>query len=209
MQRFHSASSGWSSVFLDAAKRLFWILVPIGMVWRFGLQAVKGGGATEVLAEFVRFTVFIGFFFWLCLHGVNMGESIINSMKQLAGSASGKTGLNPSDIMDVGFSTFSTMLTAFNALSWKQVPEGIIMLLSGLVFVLICALVAINMLMALVSAWILMYAGVFILGFGGAAWTSEMAISYFRAVFGAGLRIMGMILSWGFAQQFCINMPIA
>lgn len=200
-QRFHSASSGWSSAFLSAGERLFWILVPIGMVWRFGLQAVRGGGATEILAEFVRFTVFIGFYFWLCLHGVSMGESIITSMKQLAGQASGQSGLNPSDIMDVGFSTLSVVTTAFQSLSWKQVPEGIVMLLSGLVFVLICALVAVNMLLALVSAWILMYAGVFILGFGGAAWTSEMAIGYFRSVFSAGLRIAGMILVVGVSSS--------
>lgn len=73
-------------------------------------------------------------------------------------------------------------------------PEGIVMLISGIVFIMIVTLVAINMLLAITTSWILMYAGIFILGFGATSWTSEMAIGYFRGVLSAGLRIVGMIL---------------
>ncbi|MGS0066676.1 type IV secretion system protein, partial [Escherichia coli] len=33
-------------------------------------------------------------------------------------------------------------------------------------------------------AWILLYAGVFFLGFGGSRWTSDMAINYYKTVLG-------------------------
>ena len=44
------------------------------------------------------------------------------------------------------------------------------------------ALVSVNMMLLLIGSWILAYAGIFFLGFGGARWTSDMALNYFRTV---------------------------
>jgi hypothetical protein len=53
------------------------------------------------------------------------------------------------------------------------------------------------MLLLLISAWILMYAGIFFLGFGGSRWTSDLAINYFKAVLGVAVQLFGMILLVG------------
>ncbi|MBO5996172.1 MAG: hypothetical protein J6P77_02915, partial [Acetobacter sp.] len=55
MTAFENATQEWKSVFLKYAEELFWILAPIGMVWRFGQIALKGEGLTEALAELFRF----------------------------------------------------------------------------------------------------------------------------------------------------------
>lgn len=192
--RFKDAVDPWGRAFSHAGITLFWGLVPIAMVWNFSQKAMQGGGLSDILAEFVRFTLFIGFYFWLCQNGLQIAKSIIDSMEQIAGQAAGKSVLSPSAIMNIGFLTLEKIFRAFSALSWKQVPEGIVMLISGIVFIMIVTLVAINMLLAITTSWILMYAGIFILGFGATSWTSEMAIGYFRGVLSAGLRIVGMIL---------------
>ena len=44
MEHFENATQEWQSVFTKYAKELFWILAPIGMVWRFGQIALKGEG---------------------------------------------------------------------------------------------------------------------------------------------------------------------
>ncbi len=62
---------------------------------------------------------------------------------------------------------------------------------------LLLAAVAVNMLLILVSAWILMYAGIFFLGFGGSRWTSDMAINYYRTVLGVAVQLMAMVLLVG------------
>ena len=62
---------------------------------------------------------------------------------------------------------------------------------------ILTALIAINMLLLFVSAWILTYGGIFFLGFGGARWTHDMAINYYKAVLGIAIQIMTMILLIG------------
>ena len=61
-------------------------------------------------------------------------------------------------------------------------------------------MVAINMVVLLVSGWILAYAGIFFLGFGGARWTSEIAINYYKTVLGIAASLMGMTLLVGIGQ---------
>ena len=63
------------------------------------------------------------------------------------------------------------------------------------------AVVAANVLLALVNAWVLAYAGIFVLGFGGARWTSDIAINYFRSVAGIALKLMTITLLVGIAMS--------
>jgi len=53
------------------------------------------------------------------------------------------------------------------------------------------------MLLLLISGWILAYAGVFFLGFGGSRWTSDMAISYFKTVLSVAAQLLTMVLLVG------------
>src|SRR5690606_32267331 len=44
--------------------------------------------------------------------------------------------------------------------------------------------------------------GIFILGFGGAHWTSEIAIGYYRQVLGVGLKLFGMAVVIGVGKAY-------
>ncbi|WP_230962146.1 type IV secretion system protein [Alteromonas macleodii] len=54
------------------------------------------------------------------------------------------------------------------------------------------------------------YAGIFVLGFGGSRWTSDIAINYFRNVLGLALKLMTMTLMIGIAMSimdsFLVNL---
>lgn len=66
---------------------------------------------------------------------------------------------------------------------------------------LLLAVIAVNMLLLLVSAWLLSYAGIFFLGFGGSRWTSDMAINYYKTVLGVAVQIMTMVLLVGIGND--------
>ena len=72
----------------------------------------------------------------------------------------------------------------------------------AIIVIVMLALIAANMLILLVNGWILAYAGVFYLGFGGSRWTSDIAISYFKTVLNVAIQLMSMILLIGIGQQF-------
>ena len=131
-------------------------------------------------------------------------------MQLIGERASAQMGVSPSNIIDIGFNIFHKAVQNFSALS--PLNTGGCLIMSGLIL-LILALVAINMLLQLCAAWIMAYAGIFFLGFGGSRWTSDMALNYFKTVLGIGVQLMTMTLivgvGTGFLNEFYAKMSAA
>ncbi|WP_272513611.1 P-type conjugative transfer protein TrbL, partial [Providencia sp. PROV215] len=155
--RFLSASSGWVGTITDAASWLFWTLVVISMVWTFGMMALRKADIGEFFAEFVRFTITTGFFWWLLINGPNFAMDIINSLRTLASDASGLSrGLNPSTPIDIAF---DILAKAAKSYSITSPIDNLSIFLTTLAILACMAVVAANVLLALVNAWVLAYAG--------------------------------------------------
>lgn len=200
LERYSAAASGWAGVITDAASWLFWTLVLISMVWTFGMMALRKADIGEFFAEFVRFTIFTGFFWWLLTNGPYFADSIIRSLVLLGGNATGLGGgLSPSGVVDTGFAIFDKVIDQSSVWSPVDSAAGILM---ALAILLILALIGVNMLLLLVSGWILAYGGVFFLGFGGSRWTSDMAINYYKTVLGVAAQLLTMVLLVGIGKTF-------
>lgn len=197
--RFFYASSGWAGTITDAASWLFWTLVVISMVWTFGMMALRKADIGEFFAEFVRFTITTGFFWWLLINGPNFAMDIINSLRTLGSEASGLSrGLNPSTPIDIAF---DILAKAAKSYSITSPIDNLSIFLTTLAILACMAVVAANVLLTLVNAWVMAYSGIFVLGFGGARWTSDIAINYFRSVAGIALKLMTMTLLIGIAMS--------
>jgi len=200
LDRYSAAASSWAGVVTSAATWLFWTLVIISMVWTFGMMALRKADIGEFFAEFFRFTVFTGFFWWLLTNGPNFASSIYTSLRQVAGNATGLgSTLSPSGIVDVGFAIFDKVMDQSTLWSPVDSMTGILMAVAILV---ILALVGVNMLLLLTSGWVLAYGGVFFLGFGGSRWTTDMAINYYKTVLGIAAQLMAMVLLVGIGKTF-------
>lgn len=195
---YQSAASNWAEKITAAASWLFWSLVTISMVWTFGMMALRKADLAEFFAELVRFTIFTGFFWWLLDNAPDIATVIYDSLKKLAGQAGNTVGgLKPSGIVDNGFDVFFGAVG--NVSAWSPVDSFFAVAMSIGVLV-ICALIGVNMLLLLISGWVLAYAGIFFLGFGGARWTSDMAINYYKTVLGIAAQLMVMILLVGIGR---------
>jgi type IV secretion system protein VirB6/type IV secretion system protein TrbL len=200
LARYSAAASAWGAIIVTRATWLFWTLTLISMVWTFGMMALRKADLGEFFAEFVRFTIFTGFFWWLLLNGPNFATSIMNSLRQIGAEATGLgSTFSPSGIVDIGFDIFFKVLDQSSV--WSPVDSAIGILIS-LAILLVMALIGVNMLLLLVSGWILAYAGVFFLGFGGSRWTSEMAIGYFKTVLNIAAQLFAMVLLVGIGKSF-------
>ncbi len=197
--KYKAAASVWAATLTARASWLFWVLALISMVWTHGMLLFRKADIAEFYGEFIRFIVFTGFFWWLLTNGPTMAIDLIDSMQTLGGTASGISGTTPSGIVDVGFKIFNTVVQQSSIASPVMSTAGIIM---ATIVITILALIAANMLILLVSGWILAYAGVFYLGFGGSRWTSDIAITYFKTVLNISVQLMTMILLVGIGQQF-------
>jgi type IV secretion system protein TrbL len=200
LQRFSTVAGTWGTLITARATWLFWLLVVISMVWTFGFMALRRADLGEFFAEFTKFTIFTGFFFWLLVHGPRFATDIMMSLRMVAAQASGQPGaLAPSGIVDIGFDIFNKVVD--QSTLWKPM-DSLFGLLLSMAILVVFALVGVNMLLLLVSGWIFAYAGIFILGFGGSRWTSDLAIGYFKSVLNIGLQLMTMVLLVGVGKSF-------
>jgi len=200
---YKTASTNWSEIITNAASWLFWLLATISMVWTFGMMALRKADIGDFFAEFVRFTIFTGFFWWLLTNGPNFSDSIYRSLRKIGGDATGLgQDLNPSSIVDIGFFTLEKVIS--KVALWDNVDKPIMLTLAvGILIILV--LIGTNMLLLLVSAWVLAYGGVFFLGFGGSRWTSDMAINYYKTVLAVAAQLFTMVLITGIGQVFLKN----
>jgi type IV secretion system protein VirB6/type IV secretion system protein TrbL len=180
---------------------LFWALATINMVMTFGVLALRKADIGDFFAEFVKFTITLGFFWWLlsnAITGMNIAGTIIESMRDMAALASGLgRDMNPSSIVDYGFKIFETVGNSDLGLA-----ERLLAYFVAAGIVLVFASVGVNMVIALVESWFLLYGGVFILGFGGGRWTTDLAINYYRQVLGAGFKLFGMGVIIGLGKAY-------
>ena len=195
---FATRATSWQTVVMNAAMFLFWTLGTISLVFTFGFMALRKADIGEFFAEFIRFILFFGFFLWLLRNGPAFANSIIQSLARIGEQASGVASVTPSGIVDVGFMILKQAFR--NSSIWSPVDSFIGVALSVGILILL-AVVAVNMLLLLVSGWLLMYAGIFFLGFGGSRWTSEMAINYYKTVLGVAVQIMTMVLLVGIGND--------
>lgn len=195
---FATRATSWQTVVMNAAMFLFWTLGTISLVFTFGFMALRKADIGEFFAEFIRFILFFGFFLWLLRNGPAFANSIIQSLARIGEQASGMASVTPSGIVDVGFMILKQAFR--NSSIWSPVDSFIGVALSVGILILL-AVVAVNMLLLLVSGWLLMYAGIFFLGFGGSRWTSDMAINYYKTVLGVAVQIMTMVLLVGIGND--------
>lgn len=204
-QKFLTKAKGWHTILESVAIRLFWTLVLISMVWTFGMMALRKADIGEFFAELTRFIIFTGFFFWLLTNAVsghNIAGSIITSMQILGNQASGQTGSGHGNIIEVGIKMWHLFLQ--NMSFWSPIDSFIAFVLT-LIIVIILTVIAVNMLLLLISSWVLLYAGIFFLGFGGARWTTDFAINYYKTVLGIGIQLLVMTLIVGIGSDFLTN----
>ncbi|MCO1994727.1 P-type conjugative transfer protein TrbL [Pseudomonas aeruginosa] len=195
---FATRAASWQTVVMNAAMFLFWTLGTISLIFTFGFMTLRKADIGEFFAEFIRFILFFGFFLWLLRNGPAFANSIIQSLARIGEQASGVASVTPSGIVDIGFMILKQALG--NSSVWSPVDSFIGVALSVGILVLL-AVIAVNMLLLLVSGWLLMYAGIFFLGFGGSRWTSDMAINYYKTVLGVAVQIMTMVLLVGIGND--------
>ncbi len=202
VQKFGGKVRSWKNIIQAAAERLFWTLVLISMVWTFGMMLLRKADIADFFAEFTRFIIFAGLYFWLLTNAVsghNIAGTIILSMEDLGRTAAGlPQGASHSSVIDTGVLIWTQ---ATNNLTLLQPADSLIAMIISLIILIVLAVIAVNMLLLLISSWVLMYAGIFFLGFGGARWTTDVAINYFKTVLSIGIQLFVMLLIVGIGSD--------
>jgi type IV secretion system protein VirB6/type IV secretion system protein TrbL len=202
MAKYQTAATGWESTIKKHAYQLFWALTLISMVWTFGILALKKADISDFFVELIRFLGFTGFYLWLLDSGPQMALAFINSLKGIAGEAAHVSSVvTPGAIINMALDFFTKIVDATD-FSIGSIAQAIVAIAIAVVILVLFGLIAVNMMLLTIAGWILAYAGIFFLGFGGSRWTSDIAIAYYKTVLMIGTQLMVMILVVGIGQTF-------
>src|SRR5215470_1914928 len=154
LNKYKSAGQTWANTIEQAATNLFWLLATISLGWTCISMAIKQSDLVEIVAELCRFIMFTGFFFWLLLHGATFSNAIVKSLWQIGGDAGG-TGqsIYPGDLITLGMKVYQQTLQHVSFLQPESIVAPII-----IAILIVCALIAVNMILLLCAAWIVLYA---------------------------------------------------
>jgi type IV secretion system protein TrbL len=222
---FLTVSKLWEANITSAATRLFWLLAGIEMTWTTINIAVKGSGLQEFAAEFIRRIFFIGFGLALLTYGQSWAAAIVNSFQQIgstaiqdsalatgAGDITPSGNLTPSLIVGVGISYAQQYVPVIGvgALIGPGSALGIAVVM-GLAMIMIIigfSLIAVREVMVLCEMYIVLSAGVIVLGFGGSRWTKEYAHKYIRYAVSVGVKLFFMQLVVALTVAFLNSLTI-
>ncbi|MBD8872878.1 P-type conjugative transfer protein TrbL [Rhodanobacter sp. DHB23] len=198
VRTFHDATQTWGAKATGYAENIFLGLAVIGLIWDCGWLALQREDIGAFFTTFIRWLLFVGFFWWLTQHAAAMASAIFGSFQQMGGDIGGLTqSLGPSTPLDVAY---QIDVATGNAQSIVHPINSVALAMVDLTIMIAMCVVAANMVITLCTAWIMAYAGCVLVGFGALRWTSDIAINYFRTVLGVAVTYMTMLLLVGLAK---------
>lgn len=191
---FAQAMKGWYGSMTTASQNIFYTLMTISFVWRFSMMAVKGGEMQDIAVDLIRTIMICGLFTFIIQ---NNGEVIRTIFKGFAEFAKTTTSLghlpDPSNLISVGTDAAAKI---FKSIGWGDALSGDVFLkifVAGAVMLLFI-FISINVLLALIAFYFMLYVGVILLGLWGADWTKDTAIMYLKALLARAIEYYGMIM---------------
>ena len=209
---FRTTAATWADKLKGYALTLFWMLASISLTWTAIELALKHAEFGEIVGELAKYIIFTGLFAFLLDQGPHIANLIFETFAKLggigAGLGTGSSGLptmSPSEIVDVGLGFYDNVNSSLEW-DWDTVANDLIQSIIAIIFFIFCLIIAIKVLVQLISLWCYMYAGAFLLGFGGSKWHREISINYFKGVLAASVKYFAMLFIVAIMKALMTNL---
>lgn len=196
---FQDATQKWEPIIHHYTLGLFWGLVTISFTLSSIKIALKDGGLTDFTADLVSRVMTVGACVFLLDHAADLARVLINSFQMIGTHLSGgAVKFSPGNVLELGMSIVGT---AWQKISLTSPVASILFCFSAIIILICFALMAKDITILIVSAFVTVSGGVAMMGFLGSEWTREHAMNYFTAVLGIAVRmfIMQLIFSLGYS----------
>ena len=198
IEEYRNASSGWAGTLLSHATTLFWILAFIEFAWAMIGLAFRANDMGDWAATIVNQILFIGFFYWLLVNSTSISLAVVDSFKQAGSEAAGISGISPTDVFQIGVELIKKLLDAVSA--WSPI-DSLGILIAAIVIMVCFGLITAFSIVALVESYIIIYAGILLMGFGGSRWTKDYAIRTLQYAMSVGAKLYVLILLLGIGAK--------
>jgi len=212
-----NSSAQWMQRAIQIATLVFGMLVLIEFTWFAMQMTLKKAELSEIITSLMFKVVAIGFFFTLLLNAPTWIPLISQSFMQAGATISGTTveQFSPSAIISRGLDAAALLVAAQQADApgtWELLTSpgqagaalltSIIIGLAALMLVIAFAILALQFLVALLEAYIVLGAGALLLGFSGSRWTMSFSEKYLGYSVSVGAKLLVVMVLVGFGTTF-------
>lgn len=199
--KFYDEAERWSTVLEHLALQLFyWFLVADICIFgiRGALDMYKGNNIASLLAEFTVMILFVSFMFACLKNYKEWSNNLIDGLAQV-GQQLGYSKASAGDLFRIGLDLASQFI---DQMSLTSPVLSIAFFLVGVIFLCIFALIAAEIIVIKVESYIVMNAGIFLLGFGGMRYFKEYSINFLKYAFTVAVKLFVLQCLIGIAGSF-------
>lgn len=198
-----TASQGWESTVMDAARSLFWILagieVAIAAVW----LALSSASLDTWFAELVRRILFVGLFVFILEQGPGFARAVVDSLFQI-GAGGGSA--SPANVFNAGLQVASQMSEKAQFGLFEDNALAIAAVFAMVIVVISFSLVAAIFVAVMAEMYVGLLAGMIMLGLGGSSFTKDFAVRYLVYAFSVGMKLMALVMIARIGSEVLINL---
>jgi type IV secretion system protein TrbL len=193
--QFQNAIAAIYGAILPIAQNLFILLAAITVTWSLIWWILEKDDPVPIFVALLKNLMRISFFWFVLINAGTLSQAVITSFRmagQAAASAAGSptSSLDPAAMVSAGAALANQLLSNVNISGLLgtlagALIGGVLALLMFIAFLIVAAQMAI----ALVEAFLVMGGGVLLLGFLGSPWTARFGLTYFSALVGSGVKL--------------------
>jgi type IV secretion system protein TrbL len=217
--QFSTTTGPWTNTALHFAQDLFFALVAIEIAWSAITYVLQKDSLPDFVAALLLKILSIGFFYVVLQpqYGPVWISDIVSSFTQAGSAIGGQSQFGPSDpssVFNCGTDIANAMLQSVSNNNVGITLGNILPAIEAVFAALICALgvvlafaiIAGQLLITLIESYIVIGAGVFMLGFTGSRWTLVFGEKYVGYAFSVGIKLFMLELivglGYGLGQQW-------
>ncbi|BDB13982.1 P-type conjugative transfer protein TrbL [Acidithiobacillus ferrooxidans] len=206
VNQFQSGTSGWMNTADHIALQIFGALAVLEFVWSGATILLRKNDLPDILTGVLFKVLSLSFFYTLIIEAPTWIPDIIQSFWDIGGQISGQAIQSPNAILQSGIQMGASLINStMNAVSgWHPASSFILSVAAGIAAILILIgmlILALQLMVTLIEAFIVVGAGAVLLGFMGSRWTSQWGEKYFGYAVSVGIKLMIVELITGLAMS--------
>ena len=187
------------------AEQLFFTLAGISLAWTAIEMALKRAEFGEIVSELTKFIIFTGLFLAFVKWGPQWALAISQTLLQIghAGSGFNNTVGSLGDLVawEISSGIYIAILILSKApniqitdLSAAILFANVLLFIVAIFNFIVVVFLCIKLIVTQLMLYCQIYAGCFLLGFGGCKWTRDISIQYFKSVLATSAQFLVLFL---------------
>ena len=206
VNQFQSGTSGWMSTADHIALQIFGALAVLEFVWSGATILLRKNDLPDIITGVLFKVLSLSFFYMLIIEAPTWIPDIIQSFWDIGGQISGQAIQSPNAILQSGIQMGAHIInSAMKAASfWHPAASTVLAAAAGITAILILVgmlILALQLVVTLIEAFIVIGGGAVLLGFMGSRWTSQWGEKYFGYAVSVGIKLMIVELITGLAYS--------